>query len=59
MPAPDVICASFMRGLDDGPWLPGHAPQKRRKPKKPEEIRAIRAKAWATRREKLGPKGHR
>lgn len=52
-------CLSFMTGLDDGPWLPGCGPRKRRKPKTAAENRAARAKAWATRRQKLGPKGHR
>lgn len=46
-------------GLHDGPWLPGHAPRKRPDPKPPEEVRAIRLRAWKTRREKLGPCGHR
>jgi hypothetical protein len=39
-------------GLDDGPWLPGCAPRKKPEPKSPEELAAIRAKAWATRRSK-------
>lgn len=52
-------CLSFMTGLDDGPWLPGKGPRKRAKRKTDEELRVIRAKAWATRRQKLGPKGHR
>lgn len=47
VPAP---CATFMGGLDDGPWLPGKGPRKRQKPKSAEELRAIRAKGWATRR---------
>lgn len=37
-------------GLDDGPYLPGMAPRKKAEPKTPEELRAIRAKAWATRK---------
>ena len=37
-------------GLDDGPWLPGRAPRKKTKPKPPEELRAIRMRAWMTRR---------
>ncbi len=53
------ICTSFMGGLDDGPWLPGHAPRRRPKRKRPSELKAIREKAWETRRRKLGPKGHR
>jgi hypothetical protein len=39
-------------GLDDGPYLPGRAPRKKPAPKSPEELAAIRAKAWATRRAK-------
>lgn len=39
-------------GLDDGPYLPGYAPRKKAEPKTPEELKAIRAKAWATRRAK-------
>lgn len=39
-------------GLDDGPYLPGHAPRKKPTPKSPEELKEIRAKAWATRRAK-------
>lgn len=54
-----AICTSFMTGLDEGPWLPGRAPRKRPKPKCSDELRAIRNKAWKTRRQKLGPKGHR
>jgi len=37
-------------GLDDGPYLPGKAPRKAPTPKTPEELKAIRAKAWTTRR---------
>lgn len=37
-------------GLDDGPYLPGCAPRRKPAPKSPAEMRAIRAKAWATRR---------
>lgn len=40
-------------GLDDGPYLPGRAPRKKPARKSPEEYRAIRAKAWATRRERM------
>lgn len=54
-----AICASFMTGLDDGPWLPGHKPRKRPKRKAAVELKAIRAKAWETRKKQLGPKGHR
>lgn len=53
------LCTTFMGGLDDGPWLPGHGRARKRIKKSPEEMTAIRAKAWATRREKLGPSGHR
>lgn len=37
-------------GLDDGPWLPGKGPRAKPAPKSKEELAAIRAKAWATRR---------
>lgn len=37
-------------GLNDGPYLPGKAPRKKPAPKTPEELKAIRAKAWATRK---------
>lgn len=43
-----------LTGLDDGPYLPGRAPRKKTTPKTPEELRAIRAKAWTTRRIKKG-----
>lgn len=46
-------------GLDSGIYLPGHAPRKKAEPKTPEEAAKIRAKAWETRRDKLGPRGHR
>ena len=46
-------------GLDDGPYLPGRAPRKAMEPKSSEETRATREQAWATRREKYGPNGHR
>lgn len=42
-------------GLDDGVYLPGRAPRKVPAPKTPEELSAIRAKAWATRRSRLTP----
>lgn len=48
-----------MSGLDDGPYLPGKAPRKKPDPKSPEEISDIRKRAWATRRAKYGPHGHR
>lgn len=44
-----------LSGLDDGPHLPGHAPRKKPAPKPPEEIRAIRLRAWATRRARRLP----
>ena len=56
---PAVLCHTFMGGFDDGPWLPGHGRARKRIKKSPEEMTAIRAKAWATRRNILGPKGHR
>lgn len=42
-------------GLDCGVYLPGLAPRKVPAPKSAEELRAIRAKAWATRRAKRTP----
>lgn len=44
------ICETFMRGLDDGPWLPGCKPRKRVKAKTRDELREIRKRAWETRR---------
>lgn len=52
-------CASFMTGLDDGPYLPGRAPRKASAPKTSDELRSIRAKAWETRRRVYGARGHR
>lgn len=46
-------------GLDCGVWLPGEAPRRKPAPKPPAVIAAIRARAWATRRVKYGPRGHR
>ena len=43
-------------GLDDGPPLPARKKMER---KAPDEYRAIRARAWATRRAKYGHHGHR
>lgn len=57
-PMPRPIRFTFMGGLDDGPWLPGCAPRRRPKRKRPSELKAIREKAWATRRAKYGPRGH-
>lgn len=47
-----------LSGLDDGPPLHGVA-RKKPAPKPADEMREIRMRAWTTRREKLGPKGHR
>ena len=44
-------------GLDDGPLI--RAPRKKMAAKSAEEWHCIRARAWATRREKYGPDGHR
>jgi len=44
-------------GLDDGPHL--HAPRKKAASKPAEVMADIRARAWATRREKYGKYGHR
>lgn len=44
-------------GLDDGPPL--RTPRKRPDPKPTDDIRDIRARAWATRRQKYGKYGHR
>jgi len=46
-------------GLDDGPYLRGHAPRKKPIPRPADEISLIRKQAWATRRAKYGPYGHR
>lgn len=46
-------------GLDDGVFLPGQAPRKKAAPKPADEIAAIRAAAWETRRKKYGEYGHR
>lgn len=46
-------------GLDDGPWLPGRAPRKKAAPKSAKEVSETRKRAWATRRVKYGPHGHR
>jgi hypothetical protein len=46
-------------GLDDGPYLPGMAPRKKAAPKPAEEVRAIRLRAWETRRNRYGAYGHR
>ena len=42
-------------GLDDGPYRE----RKKAVPKLAAEISEIRARAWATRREKYGQRGHR
>lgn len=44
-------------GLDDGPPL--RPPRKKPALKPADEIRDIRARAWATRRQKYGQHGHR
>lgn len=44
-----------LSGLDDGPYLPGRAPRKKAALKSAGELRAIRAKAWATRRRATSP----
>ena len=48
---------SDQSGLDDGPPLPGT--RRKAAPKPPDELREIRARAWATRRQKHGERGHR
>lgn len=45
-------------GLDDGPYLPGQAPRKKRTVDA-ETFSAERKRAWATRRAMYGPRGHR
>lgn len=44
-------------GLDDGPWLPGHAPRKKHDID-PVAFSVARKRAWETRRAKYGPMGH-
>jgi hypothetical protein len=44
-------------GLDDGPPL--STPRKKPEPKSADTMRAVRASAWETRREKYGQRGHR
>jgi hypothetical protein len=44
-------------GLDDGPAI--RAPRKKKPPKSADDLRSIRARAWATRREHYGERGHR
>jgi hypothetical protein len=43
-------------GLDDGPWMLGRSPRKKAALKTAEEMKVIRAKAWATRRASIGAK---
>lgn len=43
--------------IDNGPSLV--APRRKPEQKSPEELAAIREKAWKTRRAKYGPGGHR
>lgn len=45
-------------GLDCGVYLPGRRPRKLPEPKPSAELADIRARAWATRRAKYGPRGH-
>lgn len=45
-------------GLDDGPYLPGQAPRKKRVVD-PAVVSAERLRGWETRRSKYGPRGHR
>jgi len=40
--------------LECGVYLPGEAPRRKPAKKTPEELAAIRAKAWATRRARKG-----
>ena len=47
-----------LSGLDDGVPIPGRT-RKRPEPKPADEIAAIRAKAWATRRQRYGSAGHK
>lgn len=58
-PDPTPDCRPDNTGLDDGPWLPGCEPRKKPPPKTPEELAEIRRRAWKTRRETYGEKGHR
>lgn len=44
-------------GLDDGPLI--REPRRKPKAKSADETSDIRARAWATRREKYGQYGHR
>lgn len=44
-------------GIDDGPPLRNE--RKKPAPKSADEMKDIRARAWATRRKKHGPQGHR
>ena len=46
-------------GVDDGPFLPGYPPKRKPAPKSAEELKVIRAKAWATRRENAHSWHHR
>lgn len=45
----------MLTGLDDGPFLRGCGPRKKGPAKTPEQLKEIRAKAWATRRAKEQP----
>ncbi len=50
----DCPCDDEHRLDQCGVYLPGHEPRKKPAPKTPEQLAAIRAKAWATRRAKEG-----
>jgi len=45
-------------GLDCGVYLPGRAPRKRATPKAVCELSEIRMRAWETRRQIYGQRGH-
>jgi hypothetical protein len=45
-------------GLDCGVYLPGRAPRKRATPKAARELSEIRMRAWETRRQIYGQRGH-
>lgn len=47
---------SDLSGLDDGPEI--YQRRKKPAPKPPEVMAEIRARAWATRRQKYGERGH-
>jgi hypothetical protein len=53
-----LIAGVGSTGLDDGPYFSGKAPRKKPTPKTAEELSAIRAKAWETRRAASGIGSH-